>query len=261
MSHLSLDTILSDVETNVGAGGRNVALVTEDVFRYAGSGSRPDPDALIGLLRRIREIPEVLLIQADHANVASAVQYSDEGLQEVCRLLSGGRRMCVWVNLGVETVSASLLKKHVGAAKLGPYAPEDWGEVCFDAVRRLTGAGFVPLVSLLMGLPGETRDDIEDTIRWVKKIEKLPAAVFPIFHAPIDGTRGALSVSDMSDAHWRLMRLAYRMNFKWMPRLFWNSQSTGGESLSRRVIMQVLGQAQSNMWRSIFAWRAKRVFI
>ena len=63
MVHLPPETILADVQTNVNAGLRNVALLSEDFFRYGAEGVKANPEAIISLVERIRRISPVRLIQ------------------------------------------------------------------------------------------------------------------------------------------------------------------------------------------------------
>lgn len=259
MIHLPADTILADVETNLAAGVRSICLIGEDVFRYGANGGRVSPDALMALLRRLRELPELRLIQTDHANITSAAQFSDEQLRELHRLFVGQQRHdYVWLNLGVETASGELLAANGGRAKMAPYSPGEWGDVCLEQVRRLVRAGFFPLVSLVFGMPGETAAHVEQTARWVEELRDERVAIFPLFHAPIDGRRRPFGTADMSPAHWRLFRACYRLNFKWVPRLVWDNQAGAGVGLGRRLLLQTLGRCQTAWWNLLFAWRARR---
>ena len=98
MVHLPPETILADVRTNVAAGFENAAVLSEDFFRYGADGMKANPEALIDLLRSIRRIPEVRLIQIDHANVVSVAQYDDRQLRTHSR--SAGRPRCAADRLG-----------------------------------------------------------------------------------------------------------------------------------------------------------------
>jgi len=261
MGHVPMETVIADVETNVAAGVTNVSLVTEDMFRYGADGGRARPEALIDLLRRIRSIPQVQLVQTDHANIATVAQFSDGELEEVHRLFVGvgGRHDFVWLNLGVETAAGGLLAANGGAVKMRPFQPDDWADACFEQISRLTRAGFFPMISLLMGMPGETEAHVEETSRWVSRLADERVAVFPLFYAPINGRDRAFGVGNMSDAHWRLFRQCYRLNFKWMPRLCWDNQRGGGVALWRRLMLQCLGRMQVLWWKGLFAWRSGRL--
>lgn len=67
-------------------------------------------------------------------------------------------RKPVWVELGLQTVhqrTADLVNRCYDLA-------------CFDdAVRRLRAAGLEVIVHLILGLPGETREDMEASVRYV----------------------------------------------------------------------------------------------
>jgi len=262
MVHLPVDAVLADIKTNLAAGVRNVSLVTEDILRYGASGLRARPEAVIELLRQVRALPGVQLIQTDHANITSVAQFTDEQLGELRRpFVHGGQRHdYVWLNLGIETARGTLLEANGGAAKMRPHEPDEWAEVCLEQTRRLVEAGFLPMISLLMGMPGETERDVEETIRWVSKLRDLRVSVFPLFYAPIDGNGHAFRVPDMSPAHWRLFRDCYRLNFKWIPRLCWDNQSGGGVALWRRLLLQTLGRGQVWWWKGLFVWRSGRLF-
>ena len=228
------------------------------LFRYGARGARPRPGALIALLRRIRALPGLRLVQTDHANVISAAQYADDELAEVGRLLRapGRGHGFIWVNLGVETAAGELLAANGGGPKMQPFRRDEWGDLCCEQVRRLAAAGFFPLVSLVLGLPGETPAHVEETTRWVEGLDGLRAAVFPIFHAPIAEGARAFGRADMTAAHWRLFRACYRLNFRWVPALCWDNQSGAGVALWRRALLQGLGRLQKLWWKGLFVWRS-----
>ena len=261
MRHLPADTILADAATNLATGVRNLALITEDAFRYGANGARPNPDRVIDLLQRLRSLHGLRMIQTDHTNIISAAQLADTDLREIRRLMVGDDHPdgMVWLNLGVETASGSLLAANGGRAKMGTCDPRQWGKLCSQQVRRLSALGYFPMVSLVMGLPGETLEDVERDLRWVEALGNLRATVFPVFHAPLQTDRRRFGIADMTDAHWRLFRACYRLNFKWMPRLFWDNQTRGGVSLRRRLMMQTLGRGQVAWWKWLFVWRYGRL--
>lgn len=260
MRHLPPETVVSDVETNVAAGVDSVSLISEDIFRYGAAGVEGvRPEALKDLLRRVREVNGLRLIQTDHANIATISRFSDEDLCEVRRLMAGGaRHEFVWVNLGVESASGELLEANGGGPKMRPFGAEEWGDACREQVRRLAKAGFFPLVSLLIGLPGETEAHVRRSIEWVAQIGGERAAVFPMFFAPIEGSAGRFAASDMTGLHWRLFELSYTLNFRWIPKLFWDNQTGAGTPFWKRALLQALGRAQVVMWKRRFARHSDR---
>jgi len=253
MQHLPEEAVAADVAANVANGQRNAALLSEDFFRYGAAGAKANPPAVLRLLQRVRQVDGLRIVQIDHANVLSIAQFSDADLQAVRGLLAGREPLRYpWVNVGVETASPRLLRENGGAAKMGTFG-DAWPDACAREMRRLCRAGFFPLASLLIGLPGETDDDVQATLDWVRSVAGERLSVFPMLHAPIDGTGHALRLNAL---HWRLIRECYRLNFRWIPRLYWDNQSNGGVGLPRRCVTQLLARGQMLEWRTLFALRA-----
>jgi radical SAM superfamily enzyme YgiQ (UPF0313 family) len=254
MVHLPPETILADVQTNVDAGASNVALLSEDFFRYGAQGLKTEPDALISLLQRIRQIPQVRLIQIDHANLISVAQYDDRQLTTLHDLLVGhDLRRSVWLNAGVETASEELLKESGAGGKSPRGEAERWGDFCARQLRRLCRAGFFPMASLMIGLPGERDEHVRETLAWVQSLGKERMAVFPVLYAPVDGGPPP-DPRKLRPVHWSLIKACYRLNFRWVPWIYGDNQAAAGVPLVRRAALQLLGYGQILQWKALFAW-------
>jgi len=262
MGHLPLETVVADAETNLRGGpSRSIAVLSEDFFRYGAEGLRCRPQTLLQLLARLRELPGLGLIQADHANVLSISQYEDGELGEVYRSMVGeAQDACPWVNVGVETASGDLLKANGGGAKMGDVAPAHWGTVAAEQLRRLSAVGFVPMASLVVGLPGETPQDVTQTLEWVRSLRNERLTIFPVVFAPVRGDEPPAR-SDLTKLHWQLIRECYELNFRWMPLMYWGNQAAAGVGIGRRRLFQCLGKGQVVLWKTLLAvhrWRAPR---
>jgi radical SAM superfamily enzyme YgiQ (UPF0313 family) len=257
MQHLPPETILSDIQTNLSAGLSSAAILSEDLLRYEAEGVRCRPERLLALLAQIRALPGLRIIQPDHVNVASVAQYNDTQLSEIHRLLTGGYQDTPWVNLGIETPSGGLLQANGGRPKMGGVAADKWGDFCAEQLRRLIRAGFVPMASLVIGLPGETPADTELTRQWVRALQGEAVTVFPVLYAPIGG-QSPPEPSRLSRAHWQLMSECYEFNFRGVPRIYWDSQRGAGVGLPRRLVIQALGQGNVLLWRNMLKLKARR---
>jgi radical SAM superfamily enzyme YgiQ (UPF0313 family) len=263
MIHIPIDVVASDVERNVERGVTSICALSEDFFRYGGTSRMPvNPPVLKELIRRLREVKPLKLIQIDHANVISVAEYSDDDLREVHDLLVRGQRhRYLWVNLGVETASGELLDMNQKGGKIRPFKPAEWGELCDQQIRRLIKAGYFPLVSLIMGLPGETPEDVAKTVRWIENLYHERMVIFPIFYSPVvPGLGHHFKIEEMTPMHWRLFRLAYNLNFKWIPKMYWDNQTGAGASLFRRLFIQFTGQFQILQWKMQFVRKSGRLF-
>jgi radical SAM superfamily enzyme YgiQ (UPF0313 family) len=210
----------------------------------------------------MRKIDGLRFVQIDHANVVSVLAFSDQQLAEIRRLLTfpGGSDF-LWVNIGAESANGFLVKAN-GPGKLGGRRPDDWLDMLRQAADKIQRAGFFPVFSLVLGLPGETPDDVASTQRLVEHLATGPAAVFPVFYEPVrpaDRPERFSLEETMREDHLRLYRACYEINFRQIPRLFWDNQRAGGVGAARRLLVRLLGSMQIGLWRVNFARAAKKL--
>jgi hypothetical protein len=56
----------------------------------------------------------------------------------------------------------------------------------------------------------------------------------------------------MTPLHWRLFRLAYRFNFRWIPGLFADNHRAAGAPWWRRLFIQAAGRIEKRQWQVKF---------
>ncbi len=260
MGHLPADTILADLQTNVAAGISSVVSGSEDFFRYGADGPRVNFEALRSLLVEMKQISGLSFMQIDHANISSVLQFSDEQLRELRRLLTwGARSEYLWVNMGIESASGALVAAS-SSGKTAPFNPDDWEQMVRESCARMMRTGFFPVFSIILGLPGESGADVAATLKLVKHLDTRGAVVFPIFYEPLGGTgHPAFNTTCMREDHWELFTTCYEMNFRRVPRLLWDNQRAGGVSWFKRMLFQLLGRGEVRLWRKRFAALAAEI--
>lgn len=263
MVHLPPDMICEDLRINCDAGLHSVVSASEDFFRYGGSGVRPNVDALCGLLERMRAIEGLSFLQIDHANISTVMQLSDDELRSIRERMTWQRPSeYLWVNLGAESANGELVAAN-SPGKMSPFKPQEWEGLIVKAGEKLTKTGFYGVFSLVLGLSGESPDDIRRTRALVDRLEKMRAVIFPIFYEPVDTAEIAagrrFGIDTMLPEHLELYRKCYEINFRNVPRLFWDNQRAGGVSWFKRAMMRLLGKAEIATWRRQFSVVSKRI--
>ena len=263
MQHLPLDLICQDVETNVAAGFKNVVSGSEDFLRYGADGFKPDFDKLCELLNAMRRIPNKNFLQVDHVNISSVLQFDDHELKELRQLMNWESRCeYLWVNMGAETASGELLKANC-AGKALPYDVENWDQMIIEASDKLIRCGFFPVLSFVLGLPGETPADVKKTLALVRELVKRKLVIFPIFFEPSDREfrkiAPAFGVGQMTLDYLDLYSACYEQNFKEVPPMFWDNQRAGGVSFGKRLLVRTLGTTEVIKWRGAFKKIRKRL--
>lgn len=74
----------------------------------------------------------------------------------------------VWVELGLQTVHESTAQRIRRGYPLSVFE-ESW--------RRLKSRGLEGIIHVILGLPGETREDMLDTVRYIGRLDPLPDGV------------------------------------------------------------------------------------
>ena len=132
-----------------------------------------------------------------------------------------------------------------------------------EAAERMTRCGYFPVFSVILGLPGETPEDVARTTKLVKFLDTQRAVVFPIFYEPVlpeERQAGQwFDLSKMRADHLELYTTCYEINFRQVPRLYWDNQRAGGVSWMKRTVIQMLGRVEVRSWRRNFARVRKQI--
>ena len=256
MRHLPVDLICRDVETNVSNGFRNVVSGSEDFLRYGSDSFKPDYEKLCELLESMRKIPDKNFLQIDHVNISSVLQFEDGELKQLRELMNWEKKCdYLWVNMGAETASGELLKANC-AGKALPLDTDNWDQQIIEAADKLIRTGFFPVLSFVLGLPGESQADVKKTLAVVRELVKRRLVIFPIFYEPSDIDQQekapAFNLERMTLDHLDLYQMCYEQNFKEVPPMFWDNQRAGGVSWGKRALVRTLGNVEVVKWRSAF---------
>lgn len=109
---------------------------------------------------RLRELYEESMAQEDIVALSIATRPDCLSPEVIWLLMECNRKMPVWVELGLQTI-------HENTAQ---YIRRGYALSVFDdAVKRLQEAGITVIVHVILGLPGESREDMLASVDYVGK--------------------------------------------------------------------------------------------
>ena len=213
---LSIDHILQEVEVNVKAGRRPL-LHAEDVLRYKAKGFEVNEPAVKELFDRVYHYPGVKCVGISHlalSSVASAPNLIRD-LSQILDVKPDGE----WMSgqTGIETASPKLIRTLM-AGKAKPFTPEQWPDVVQTGFKLLTESNWVPCATLIIGLPGETEEDIDLTIDLVHKLHEYKSLLVPLFMVSEGGIKDkvkSFKVEDITRKQSELFLECWQHNLDW----------------------------------------------
>ncbi|NNE98613.1 MAG: B12-binding domain-containing radical SAM protein [Pyrinomonadaceae bacterium] len=251
---LPKDKIMDAVRANVREGNKQISLATEDMFIWGQVHTDipfyyPNREALVDLYKDIVETPGVEQHVLSHSTIAPAVvdPVMIEQLSEVLLpkspihfpyLSTHPEKKALAPLIGLETASISMARK-VMPTKGIPFKIDHWQSVVIEGLRVLNKNNWFPAMTLIVGNPDETDEDVMATIDLVYEMERqgLFAFLIPSIFTPLHDTRmemetGVTQTKQLSEMQWQLMMKCWKMNlrpgqYSWWGPTAWRAGSIG----------------------------------
>jgi len=185
LRHMPLNRVREEIMVNVRAGVKNTLLHSEDVLLYQADGVKPRPEPIIKLHEMAAELTPVSIAWS-HVSLAS-VKYAEEQYRLITRIMNDilhDKQEFLGVEVGIETGSVRLARA-VMPAKAAPYPAEQWPEIVEDAFKIMHENRVVPAATIILGLPGETAEDLAATAELIDRLKPYRSLIVPMFFVPM----------------------------------------------------------------------------
>ena len=261
MRHRPIENILKDVKVNLEAGQRDIILHSEDFFSYGYGKGGPDQRMILDLVRAVKgQGPKT--IDVSHLSLASVYQNQDllRRVSEIVGVGSDQNHMSAWI--GIESGSCRILKMHM-PNKARPAEIENWPEMVRDCYSLFAEEAWLPVASLVLGLPGERAEDVIKTTELVESLMDYTGLMLPLFFTTIADTKlggsKGFSRQDALPEHWQLVGLCLEYNLRHLKKLhrLYQERMTAGPAvhLALKAINlladSVLGKYMKRMKRGV----------
>ncbi len=237
------EKIMTAVRANLEQGNNQVSLATEDFFIWGQVGTDtpfyfPNREALLDLFRDVVESPGLKHHVLSHCTIAPAV-VDPILIREMSNLLldkspihfetlsSHPKGKSLVPLIGVETGSVRMAKK-VMPSKAVPFSIDDWPSIVIRGLEVLNENNWFPAMTIMVGNPGETDEDVKATLDLVYEVERrgLFAYFIPSIFTPLQDTRmekqsGVRQTQDLSPLQWQLMMKCWKMNLAPAVKTWW----------------------------------------
>ncbi|MBM3734154.1 MAG: B12-binding domain-containing radical SAM protein [Acidobacteria bacterium] len=237
------DSIMNAVRANVRDGNDQISLATEDMFIWGQIGTStpfyfPNREALVDLYREVVETPSVKNHILSHCTMAPAVV--DPGLIErLSKLLldkspiklpslsSHPEGRVLSPLIGMETASVRMAKQ-IMPGKGVPFPIDEWPSVLIQGLTVLNKNNWFPVVTLMIGNPGETDEDSKATLDLLYEVERrglfaffVPSIFTPLHDTRMENKTGVQESREMSPLQWQIMMKCWKMSMKPALRSWW----------------------------------------
>ncbi len=230
------ERMMEAVRANARHGNKQISLATEDMFIWGQVHSNtpfffPNREALLDLFRNVVETPGVEQHVLSHCTMAPAVvdpelirQMSELLLEKspihLASLSRHPQKKALVPLIGLETGSVRMAKK-VMPSKGVPFYIEDWPSIVINGLEILNRNNWFPMLTLMVGNPGETDEDVKATLDLIYEMERrdLFGFLVPSVFTPLEGTKmekgeGVRRTQDLSPLQWQLIMQCWKMNLR-----------------------------------------------
>lgn len=245
-----IEYILKEVEVNIRAGNPYILLHAEDVLRYKANGLHINSEEVLNLFETVKKYPGVRSVEISHFALSSVATVPSL-VEDISSILELDSKNWLSGQTGIETGSPRMIKSHM-LGKCRPFKPEEWLETVVQAFEVLSENYWVPVSTLILGLPGETERDVFDTLHLVRELRNFKSMIVPLFFVAMGNLEGekSFTLSDMKAVHTELLIECWEHNLHWLPELV--NEYRGIKSPIRRKVLSLITGFASIFARQIF---------
>jgi radical SAM superfamily enzyme YgiQ (UPF0313 family) len=228
--------IMAAVRANVREGNKVISLATEDMFIWGQVHTDtpfffPNREALVDLYTEIVNTPGVEHHLLSHCTMAPFV-VDPELIRQLSEVLlpkspmhlpllsSHPQKKALIPLIGLETGSVRMARR-IMPSKGVPFSIDDWPSIVLEGLRIANQNNWFPMMTLMVGNPGETDQDVQETLDLVYEMERrgLFAFLIPSIFTPLHDTRmehqtGVTHTRQLSPLQWQLLMKCWKHNLR-----------------------------------------------
>ena len=210
---MSVDRLKYEAKINLDYGFDSIWLHSDEMLLY-GCDNRdfiPNSDAITDLWSNLKNLG-ANFVGTTHMTFSGVA--ADPDLIHKISVINQQEKDNRWLatNLGIETVSPSMVKKHLGV-KTKPFSTEEWGSVVVEGAKILNKNHWFPAATIIIGWPDETPDDVQDTINMINDFRTMNfrGLVAPLLYQDF-GEKNSMHFGNLNEAQFTLFWRCWENN-------------------------------------------------
>jgi radical SAM superfamily enzyme YgiQ (UPF0313 family) len=230
------EKIMEAVSANVREGNSQISLATEDMFIWGQVHTGvpfyfPNREALVDLYRDVVGTPGVQHHLLSHCTMAPSVvdpklieQLSgvllDKSPVKLPAVSTHPEGRILSPLIGMETASIGMARQ-IMPGKAVPFPIDEWPSVLIQGLTILNRNNWFPVMTLMVGNPGETDSDSRATLDLLCEVERrgLFAFFVPSIFTPLHDTRlaakqGVQESRELTRLQWQIMMKCWKLSLQ-----------------------------------------------
>jgi radical SAM superfamily enzyme YgiQ (UPF0313 family) len=228
------ERILAAVRANVREGNRQISLATEDMFIWGQvrTGTPfyfPNREALLDLYTAVVETPGVEAHVLSHATMAPAIvdpvliselsaRLLDKSPIRLPRVSTHPEGRALSPLIGLETGSVRVAQQ-IMPGKAVPFPIDQWPSVVVRGLEVLNAHNWFPVMTLIVGSPGETDEDCRATLDLIHEVQRrrlfaifVPSIFTPLHDTRMETTTGVAHTQQLTALQWQVIMTCWKNN-------------------------------------------------
>ena len=122
--------------------------------------------------------------------------------------------------IGLETGSVTRAKA-IMPSKAVPFPIDEWPSVVIRGLEVLNKHNWFPAMTLIIGSPNETDDDVRATLDVIYEVERrglfaffIPSIFTPLHDTRMEKKKGVTETNQLTPLQWQLMMKCWKMNLR-----------------------------------------------
>jgi radical SAM superfamily enzyme YgiQ (UPF0313 family) len=240
------EKILKEIEVNLQGGIKQVSLISEDLLLYGSKDTEVNNNAVINLITDINRLQQKYNSELTNiSDISFAAALKGKNItKKISDILGFSKENPIYTIAGLETGSENLIKQYM-VGKPKPYNPNNWSNIVKDGVNLLNDNYWYPFCTLIIGLPGETDNDVIKTLNLIDDLKGNSLIYSVFFFIPMNELTDKyfFSTNELTIRRWELFYNCWMYSIRFLRRYI----NTLNDKIFKLLFLKTLNEVEKEL--------------